>query len=220
MRITFVNELAILCRALHADITSVVKGFSLSEEILPTDKLRPGPGYGGSCFPKDTRACAKILKYHGIYPSLVHQTIQSNDDHVRRLINDIFALLGNSDQKTTVAILGLSFKANTDDIRCAPSIEIIKALRAKGISIRAYDPKAMSSMRLLFPDITYCKSPYDAVQDVDGILVLTEWRELKNLDLSLVAQMCRQKIIFDTHNMYEPEALTKYGLTFMNMGAL
>jgi UDPglucose 6-dehydrogenase len=220
MRIAFVNELAVLCRLVQADVMSVIQGFGLCDNVLPTCKLKPGPGFGGSCFPKDTRGFAKTLELHGIFSSLVHQAIKSNEDHIQGLVNDMFALLGAVDTKTTVAVLGLSFKANTNDIRCAASIDIIKALQSRGVSIRAYDPKAMPNMKQLFPDVTYCDSPYDAVRDADGVIVLTEWQELKELDLYKVAQLCRKKKLFDTRNLYSTQLLDDCGFTYLNMGAL
>lgn len=224
IRIAYVNELAEICREFNADITAVVQGFSLSEELLPTNHLKPGPGYGGSCFPKDTEAFSKILENHGISPSLVHQAIVSNKNHQERLINDIMQLLQPSKQEPTsehkkvVTILGLAFKAHTNDIRNAPAIEVIKALSTQDVIIKAYDPQATRAMKELFPHVSYFDSPYDAVRDADLMVVLTEWPEIKDLDLNRVSLLCNKRVMVDTKNLYDPIFLKNYQFTYLNMG--
>jgi UDPglucose 6-dehydrogenase len=224
IRIAYINELAEICKIYGADITSVIEGFSLSEELLPTKHIKPGPGYGGSCFPKDTSAFSKILEHHGISPSLVHQAMVSNKNHQSRLINDIIDLLqpvergSITEQKKIVAILGLAFKAHTNDIRNAPAIEIIKALSTQDVSINAYDPQATRAMKELFPHLSYFDSPYEAVRNADLIIVLTEWPEIKNLDLDRISLLCNKRVIVDTKNLYDPVLLKKYQFTYLNMG--
>ena len=190
MRIAYVNELALLCRALNADISTVVQGLASSERLLPTDVLKPGPGYGGSCLPKDTLSFSKVMKDKGFSSSIIHQVIKSNKNHIERIIQDLFALLGTSKSQKIVTILGLSFKADTNDIRNAPSIDIIRALIEKGIIVKAYDPKAMDNMKELFPHVHYFDSPYEAIKDTDCIVVLTEWEEIKEIDFDKVAVLC------------------------------
>ena len=218
IRITYVNELALLCRYFNADIDAVVKGFSLSERLLPTNVIKPGPGYGGSCLPKDTLSFSKVLENNGFSSSMVHQVIISNINHQKKLVQDIFSLLPKPFENKVVSILGLSFKANTNDIRYSPAITVIKELLENGIKIKAYDPKAIKNMKKLFPSVFFFESPYEAVKNVDCIIVLTEWDEIKNLDLNKVALLCNNKILIDTRNIFNPENLGKFGFTYLNMG--
>lgn len=220
IRIAYVNELALLCRSLGADITTVIKGFAMSEQALPTTTLKPGPGIGGSCLPKDTRAFATLLEQHDFHSSLMHQAIQSNRSHIDRVVQDIFAALPDSTQNKVVTLLGLSFKANTNDIRNAPSLDIIKALIQAGVTVHAYDPQAIDAMSKVFPEVDYFDCPYRAVQDSDCIVVLTEWDEIKNLDLELIAQLCKRRVMIDTRNVFDTQLLKKYDFFYRNMGSL
>ena len=220
IRLAYVNELALLCRKLGADIYHIIRGLALSEELLSTKDLVPGPGYGGSCLPKDTRGFAKILEYNGFDESMVHQAIRSNTKHISHLIDDICSYLDDSIEAKTVSLLGLSFKANTNDIRNSPALLIIDALQKKGITIKAFDPKAADEMRSVFPQITYCSCPYEAVTDADCIVILTEWDEIKHLDLGRMANICRQKILIDTRNLFDVQDLKKWEYTYINMGKL
>lgn len=218
LRVTFVNEVAMLCKSLNANVFTVIQGVAQSERLLPTQVLKPGPGFGGSCFPKDTIAFTKVLEEKGFLSSLVHQAILSNKNHIQAIIRDIIGLLGKEPQQKTVAVLGLSFKANTDDIRNAPSVEIISALKKQGTCIQAYDPQAIPAMKRVFPDLIYCDSVYTAIQHADCILVLTEWEEIKNLDLARASQLCNTKVLFDMRNIYDPSLAKKYGFQLFNLG--
>lgn len=218
IRIAFVNELACICRAYGADIATVTQGFALSEQLLPTHTIKPGPGYGGSCLPKDALSFSKIMEKNGFSSSMVHQAIQSNKNHKSKIIQNIFDLLRSSDEQKTVAVLGLAFKVGTNDIRYAPAIDIITALVEKGITVQAYDPKAMDAMRALFPHIQYCNSAYAAVKDSDCIVILTEWDEIKNLDFAVVAQLCKKKVLIDARNVCDTRMLQQQGFTYINMG--
>lgn len=220
IRVSFVNELACLCRAYGADVTTVIQGFALSEQLLPTHTIKPGPGYGGSCLPKDTVSLSKIMEKNGFSSSIVHQAIESNKNHKEKIIQNIFDLLGSSDEQKTVAVLGLAFKAGTNDIRYAPALDIIAALVEKGITVQAYDPKAMGAMQVLYPQIQYCDSVYAAVKNADCIILLTEWDELKNLDLAVVAQLCKKKVLVDTRNICNTNMLKQHGFTYLNMGMI
>ena len=217
IRIAYVNELADLCSLLHGDISKVVQGIALSEELLPTAVLKPGPGYGGSCFPKDTSGFKNLLKTQGFASSLVQQAIESNELHKERLIQDILANV--TQQQGTVTLLGLSFKANTNDIRSAPSIDIIRALMHNGLTIKAYDPQAIQDMKRLFPEVHYYKSPYEAIKNTDCIVVLTEWDQIKQIDLEKASQLCHKKNIVDARNLYDVSLLKKFGFNYINMGA-
>ena len=219
LRIAYVNELALLCRAFDADISAVVQGLALSEGLLPTNALKPGPGYGGSCLPKDVLSFSKVVADQGIAHSIIHHIINSNNHHIGTVVQDIYRLLGKSRQKKIITLLGLSYKPCTDDIRNAPAIEIIKALSKRhDIRIHAYDPQAISNTRELFPDITYFDSPYQAMQDADCIVVLTEWDEIKKIDLDKVALLCNKKVIIDTRNIFDTATLKRTGFTYINMG--
>ena len=220
LRITFVNELAYLCRICNADIKSVIQGIALSEKLLPTASVIPGPGYGGSCLPKDTNTLANIMGEKGFSYSLINQTIQSNKEHKKRIVSDIFSLLGRSHTSCTVTLLGLSFKEHTNDSTNAPSRDIIQALLDNNVTINAYDPKASDSLKECFPQVNYFNSPYDAVKNSDCIVVLNAWDEIKNIDLARVALLCRKKRIFDTKNIWSPEHLHNHGFAYLNMGLM
>ena len=219
IRIAYVNELALLCREFNADIQTVVQGLALSEHLLPTDTISPGPGYGGSCLPKDTVSFSTIMEEKGFSSSIIHRVIKSNKNHIARLIQDLFALLEVSEGQKIVTILGLSFKANTNDIRNAPSIDIIRALTEKGIIVKAYDPQAIHNMKELFPHIQYFDSPYEAIKDTDCIVVLTEWKEIKEIDFDKAALLCNKRVIIDTRNIYDTHMLKKHNFTYLNMGS-
>ncbi len=220
LRIAYVNELALLCRAFDADISAVVQGLALSEGLLPTNVLKPGPGYGGSCLPKDVLSFSKVIADQGIAHSIIHQVINSNNHHIGTVVQDIYRLLGRSRHKKIITLLGLSYKPLTDDIRNAPAIEIIRSLSKRNdICINAYDPQAINNTRELFPDINYFDSPYQAMQDADCIVVLTEWDEIKKINLERVASLCKRKVIIDTRNIFDTNALKNHGFTYINMGA-
>ena len=219
MRIAYVNELAMMCRSMDADISTVVRGIALSERLLPTESIKPGPGYGGSCLPKETLSFAKVMEQRGISCSIIRQVIASNKQHQERVVTDVCALLDGSENKKIVTLLGLSFKAHTSDIRNAPAIEIIKGLLKKGnLQIRAYDPQAIDSMKKLFPAVSYFTSPYDAIRGTDCIVVLTEWPEIKQMHLKTMAQLCNHKVLFDTKNIYSPQLAKKYNFKYLGMG--
>ncbi len=207
-----------MCRYFNADIDAVVKGFSLSERLLPTNVIKPGPGYGGSCLPKDTLSFSKVLENNGFSSSMVHQVIISNINHQKKLVQDIFSLLPKPFENKVVSILGLSFKANTNDIRYSPAITVIKELLENGIEIKAYDPKAIENMKKLFPSVSFFESPYEAVKNADCIIVLTEWDEIKNLDLQKIALLCNHKMLIDTRNIFKTENLKELGFNYLNMG--
>lgn len=220
IRIAYVNELALMCRKINADIATLIEGFAHSEELLPTHVIRPGPGYGGSCLPKDTTSFSNVLKHNGFVKTLVHQAIKSNKHQTKAVIQDILSLLEPSTAPHIISILGLSFKARTDDIRYSPAIAIIQALIERGIIVHAYDPKAMSNMQQLFPEINYFDSPYEASENADCIVALTEWDEIKNIDLEKLSQCCKKKRLIDTRNIYDVKKLNYYGFDFINMGRL
>lgn len=214
IRIAYVNELAILCRLFDADIFEVVKGIALSEDLLPTHAIRPGPGFGGSCLPKDLSAFSKIFEKNGFTSSMINQAIISNKNRIQKLIQDILEIIENNGIET-ITLLGLSFKPNTSDIRKSPAIDIISVLVEKGIKIQAYDPKAMESMKELFSSVNYYETPYDASYKTDCILLLTEWKEFKELDLRKISLLCNKKIIIDTRSIFDLNSACGYGFDYM-----
>ena len=218
IRIAYVNELALLCRLFGADIEKVIKGFAQSEQVLPTEALRPGPGFGGSCLPKDVASFSKIMEEQGFSCSMMHQALASNANHKKRVIQDVLAALGTTGSRKTVTILGLSFKPNTDDIRNSPAIDLIQALTEKGVWVKAYDPKAMNNMKAKFSQVQYYNSPYNAVMGTDCIVVLTEWDEIKKIDLGKVASLCKKKVLIDTRNIYDTQTAKKHGFHYVSMG--
>ena len=215
IRIAYINELADLCMKKNGSISKLIEAIALSEDLLPTASLKPGPGYGGSCFPKDTSSFKNLLVHEGFSSSLVQQAIQSNELHKQRVIQTILAHIP---EHGTVTLLGLAFKANTNDIRCAPSIDIIKALLEHNIQIKAYDPKAISEMQRLFPSVKYCQCPYEAVINTDCIVVLTEWEQIKQLDLTKIAQLSKRKCLIDMRNLYNHQELKRCGFMFCDIG--
>lgn len=218
IRITYVNELAYLCNSLSADVFTLINALSYSEILLPTKDIKPGSGIGGSCLPKDTAAFAKIINSNGLQSSIVHQAIVSNNQHIKNLINTICLALNNNLKNKIITILGLTFKANTNDIRYAPAIKIIGKLREEGAIIRAYDPQAVCEMKKIYPDITYFDCPYKASEKSDCIFALTDWEEIKNLDLNKIGFLCKEKILIDPRNIFEPKEALQAGFELFNLG--
>lgn len=218
VRISYVNELADLCNAANADIFQVVYGMSLGEKVYPTSKLRPGPGIGGSCLPKDTQALVCKAEELGIDLQMVKAFITSNQKQKRNVVNHIYTLLDGQVEGKTVAILGLAFKANTDDIRYSTAIPVINKLLADGAHVKAYDPAAMDNMKQLYPDVEYCGSASEALKGADVVALITEWQEFKQLKLEHVAQLVRSRNIFDGRNIWNPKELKALGFTYRNLG--
>lgn len=217
LRITFINELALFCKLLDADISTVISGFSLSEDLLPTASIKPGPGYGGSCLPKDVLAFSQIMKKNGFDVSLIHHIEQSNTNIKTKIVNAILSALDQSNPHPIVTLLGLAFKANTNDVRNSPAIDIIEALLERNITVKAYDPQANNTMKNLFPSVEYFLSPYDAMEDADCVVVLTDWEEIKNIDFDRVLSR-NKKIILDTRNIDSAASLKKHAGWPMHKG--
>jgi UDPglucose 6-dehydrogenase len=216
MKISFINEIAHLCEKVGADVHMVAKGMGLDQRIGPKF-LHPGPGYGGSCLPKDTLALLKIAKEHGVELGIVGAAIKANKRQCDSMTKKITDAIGSLKGKT-IAILGLSFKPNTDDIREAPALSIIKQLlKGKG-KIKAYDPVSMKSTQSILPDITYCKDPYDAVKNADALVIMTEWNQFRNLDLDRLKRLLKDPYFFDLRNIYEPQKLKDKGFKYYCVG--
>jgi UDPglucose 6-dehydrogenase len=215
-KISFINAVANICELTGADVEKVALGMGLDKRIGKSF-LKAGVGYGGSCFPKDIDAFIWISEKLGYDFSLLKEVKKINERQRELFVKKIEdALWILKDKK--IGILGLSFKPNTDDIREAPSIYIIKMLKQKGAKIKAYDPKAMKKMEQIFPDIEYCENPYEVVKNSDCLVILTEWDEFKKLDLKKVKRLLNQPIIIDGRNIFEPKKMEKLGFIYKSIG--
>ena len=181
-KISFINEMATLCESLGANVEVVAQGMGLDSRI-GRQFLNPGPGFGGSCFPKDTSALAHIGRRYGVPLRIVESVLEVNEAIKRRMVSKVEAALGGLENKT-VAILGLSFKPDTDDVRDSPALPIIEGLLAHGARVRAYDPAAMTACREILPQVTYCNDPYDCAQSAHGLVIVTEWNQFRKLGLA------------------------------------
>ncbi|BCB97220.1 UDP-glucose 6-dehydrogenase [Dissulfurispira thermophila] len=215
-KISFINEMANLCEKVGADVNVVAKGMGLDRRIGPKF-LHAGPGFGGSCFPKDTKALLRIASEHNVELGIVDAAIRANERQITVVSEKIKTMLNDIKGKT-IAILGLSFKPNTDDIREAPAISIIKNLLNAGANIRAYDPVAMENTKIVFPDITYCKDAYDACSSADAVVIITEWNQFRNLDLERIMKLLKQPYFFDLRNIYEPQKMKALGFNYYSIG--
>ncbi len=215
-KISFINEIANLCERVGADVHMVAKGMGLDQRIGPKF-LHPGPGYGGSCLPKDTRALLKMAEEQGVELGIVDAAIRANERQWESIIEKIRAAMGILKNKT-IAILGLSFKPNTDDIREAPSLNIIRRLQEENAKVRAYDPVSMKVTQSIFPDITYCKDPYDAVKGANALVIVTEWNQFRNLELDRLKKLLREPYFFDLRNIYDPQKLKHKGFNYSCVG--
>lgn len=216
-KITFINEIADLCEKVGADVHDVSRGMGLDGRI-GSKFLHPGPGYGGSCFPKDTLALAKTARDFGAPLRLVETVAEVNTTRKRAMADKIVQAMGGSVRGATIAVLGLTFKPETDDMRDSPSLDIIPALQAKGAVIRAFDPEGMTEAAKLFDSVTYAKDAYDAMEGADAVVILTEWNEFRALDLDRASALLRQPVMIDLRNIYGVEDLRKRGFAYTSIG--
>lgn len=215
-KITFINEVANLCEKVGADVHMVAKGMGLDGRI-GSKFLHPGPGYGGSCFPKDVLALSKISRDKDYDFKILKSVIEANNRQRMLMVEKIREAVGDLNGKT-LGILGLSFKPNTDDMRDAPSIEIINALQKSGTKIKAYDPAATEEAKKVLKDIEYCDDPYAIAQGTDAIIILTEWNQFRNLDLEKVKSLLKSPIFIDLRNVYEPNKIKELGFKYVGVG--
>lgn len=215
-KVSFINEIANLCERLGADVNMVAKGMGLDQRI-GSKFLHAGPGFGGSCFPKDTKAILKIAEQHGTELRVIKAAITANERQRETMFKKIKDGLGILKGKT-IAILGLSFKPNTDDLREAPSLYIIGRLLKEGARIKAYDPVGMDTAKPMFPDVTFCRDAYHAVKNADAMVIMTEWNQFRNLDMKRINGLLRQPFFFDLRNVYEPEKMRKLGFRYFSVG--
>jgi len=216
-KISFINEIANICEALGADVKEVAFGMGLDGRIGPSF-LDAGLGWGGSCFPKDVKALASMAEVESRHPHLLHAVMDINRDQRHSPLRKIENFLGRDLRGTVIGILGLSFKPNTDDIRQAPSLEIIRNLQRKGATVRAYDPVAMENAARQLSDVEMMDNPYDVADGADALVLVTEWNEFKNLDLARIKESMRQPILIDGRNIYDPTAAGDLGFQYSGIG--
>jgi UDPglucose 6-dehydrogenase len=214
-KITFINEMADLCEKVGADIQDVARGIGLDGRI-GSKFLHAGPGFGGSCFPKDTLALLKTSQDSGAPARIVGTVVEVNDDRKSKMADKIVQAFGGVSGKT-VAVLGLTFKPNTDDMRDAPSLVIVPILQAAGARIRGYDPEGMDEAKKLL-DIELCSDAYEAISGADGVVILTEWNEFRALDLGRLRSLLTRALMVDLRNIYRPSHMAEAGFTYVSVG--
>ncbi|HEX9731923.1 MAG TPA: UDP-glucose/GDP-mannose dehydrogenase family protein [Thermoanaerobaculia bacterium] len=215
-KISFINEIAALCEAFGADVEVVARGMGLDTRIGPRF-LNPGPGFGGSCFPKDTRAVAQLARQKGLSFRIIEAVLAANEATKTRMLGKVRDALGGLDGKT-VAVLGLSFKPDTDDIRESPALSILDGLLAAGARVRAYDPEAMEACRAEYPGVDYCESAYAAAAGADAVVILTEWNQFRALDLGQLRAALASPLVLDFRNLYEPDKMAAHGFRYVSVG--
>jgi UDPglucose 6-dehydrogenase len=217
MKITFINEIAELCEEVGANVQEVARGIGLDNRI-GGKFLNAGPGYGGSCFPKDTLALVRTAQEFGAPLSLVEATVKANDARKKSMAAKIIEALGGAVNGKTLAVLGLTFKPNTDDMRDAPALDIIPALQQAGATVRAFDPEGMAEARQMLRDVDMARSPYECLDGADAVAIITEWDQFRALDLARVKAALKTPVIVDLRNIYNPEEMRQRGFTYVSVG--
>jgi UDPglucose 6-dehydrogenase len=217
VKISFINEMADLCEAVDADVQDVARGIGLDNRIGPKF-LHAGPGYGGSCFPKDTLALLQTADGAGVDQRIVRTTVQVNDDRKNQMVERVTRALGGNVSGKRVGVLGLAFKPNTDDMREAPSIPIVQALVERGAAVSAFDPVARHQAEQVFSGIEFADDAYGAADGADALVIVTEWDEFRALDLDRIAESLRGKILVDLRNVYDRSDAEEAGLTYYGVG--
>jgi UDPglucose 6-dehydrogenase len=216
-KITFINEVADLCEKVGADVQDVARGIGLDGRIGPKF-LHPGPGYGGSCFPKDTLALLKTAEDYASPLRIVEAVAKVNDSRKRAMGRKVIEALGGEARGKRVALLGLTFKPNTDDMRDAPSLAIAQALIDAGVEVVAYDPKGMDLAAPMMPGVKMAGSPYEAVEGADAVALVTEWDAFRALDLARMKDLLRTPVLVDLRNIYDPAEVRAAGYTYVSVG--
>ncbi len=216
-KISFINEMANLCERIGGDVQGVARGIGLDRRIGPKF-LHAGPGFGGSCFPKDTRSAAHFAREAGESLELVEAVIRVNDRQRLRMVDKIVEALDGEIEGKTLAVLGLSFKPETDDMRDAPAVDIVRGLQERGAAIRAYDPAAMRHAARTLPDVMLCKDAYDTCEGADALVIVTEWNQFRMLNLERVRGLLRRPVVVDLRNVYEPESMESQGFLYTSVG--
>jgi UDPglucose 6-dehydrogenase len=217
MKITFINEIADLCERVGADVQQVARGIG-SDGRIGSKFLHAGPGYGGSCFPKDTLALVKTAQDHDSRVRLIETTVAINDERKRAMARKIIRACDGNVHGKTIAILGLTFKPNTDDMREAPSLSIIQALEDAGATVRAFDPEGTTSARSMLPNVIFCNNAYEAAEGASAISLVTEWDQFRALDWSRLCQLMSTPVFIDLRNVYRPEEVTRHGFSYHSIG--
>jgi UDPglucose 6-dehydrogenase len=217
VKITFINEIADLCEQVGANVQEVARGIGLDNRI-GGKFLHAGPGYGGSCFPKDTTALVKTAQDYNTPLRIVETVVAVNDQRKRAMARKVMAACDGSVRGKTIAILGLTFKPNTDDMREAPSLAIVQALQDSGALIRAYDPEGMQQAQGMLHDVIYAKDPYDCVRGADALVIVTEWDAFRALDLGRVMAALKAPVVVDLRNIYRPEEMARRGFHYSSVG--
>ena len=216
-KITFINEMADLCEKVGADIQDVARGIGQDGRIGPKF-LHPGPGYGGSCFPKDTLALIKTAQDHAAPVRIVETVVSINEQRKRAMARKVVAACGGSVRGHVIGLLGLTFKAGTDDMRDAPSLAIVRGLQDAGASVRACDPAGNAQAQLLLPDVDCAGDAYACASGADALVVVTAWDSFRALDLNRLGRLMRQRILVDLRNVYEPAEVAAAGFTYVSIG--
>jgi UDPglucose 6-dehydrogenase len=216
-KISFINEIADLCEKVGADVQEVARGIGLDNRI-GSKFLHPGPGFGGSCFPKDLRALIKTAQDYGVPMRILEAVDTVNDMRKRAMARKVSSTFAGVLRGKTVAVLGLTFKPNTDDMREAPSIPLIIALQDMGAKVRVYDPMGMEQAKQVLAHVTYCRGPYDCVEEADAAVIVTEWEQFRALDLERVRDLMACPVIVDLRNVYRPEDMKKQGFIYTCIG--
>jgi UDPglucose 6-dehydrogenase len=216
-KITFINEIADLCERTGANVQDVARGIGLDKRI-GSKFLHPGPGYGGSCFPKDTQALIKTAQDHGVPVRIVEEVARTNDQRKRAMARKVIAACGGTVRGKTIAILGLTFKPNTDDMRDSPAISIITALKDGGARINAYDPEGMEQAKALLDDLTFFYDPYSCCERAVALVIVTEWDAFRALDLDRVKSALTAPVMIDLRNIYDPAEMARRGFAYVGVG--
>ncbi|MFC5385700.1 UDP-glucose dehydrogenase family protein [Aquamicrobium segne] len=217
VKISYINEMADLCESVGADVRDVALGMGLDRRIGAAC-LHAGPGYGGSCFPKDTLALLRTSQDHGVSLRIIQESIVANDARKRRMALKVLNALGGNSEGRSVAILGLTFKPETDDMREAASIPLIEALQRVGLHIRAHDPQGMANARSLLNDVEFFDDPYECASGADVVVMMTDWKALKRLDLGRLAQVVRNRVLVDFRHVFDPVEARQHGFSLSTIG--
>jgi UDPglucose 6-dehydrogenase len=217
VKISFINEIANLCEAVDADVQEVARGIGLDNRIGPKF-LHPGPGYGGSCFPKDTLALLQTANAAGVEQRIVKTVVEVNDERKATMHERVLRALGGDLKGKRVAVLGVAFKPNTDDMRDAPSIPLVKGLQDQGATVAAFDPAAMGHAKDLMPDVEFTNDAYAAAKDADALVVVTEWDEFRAIDLERIARTMKGNVLVDLRNVYDRAEAEEAGFDYSGLG--
>ncbi|MDP3658971.1 UDP-glucose/GDP-mannose dehydrogenase family protein [Phenylobacterium sp.] len=217
LKITFINEIADLCEAVGADVQQVARGIGLDNRI-GGKFLNAGPGYGGSCFPKDTLALVRTARDAGSPVALIETTVAVNDARKKQMAEKVARALDGDVTGKTVGVLGLTFKPNTDDMRDAPSLDIVPALQALGAKVQAFDPEGLHEARQLLRDVDFKDSPYDVAEGADALVIITEWDQFRALDLDRIKLLMKRPVLVDLRNIYKPDDMRARGFSYTSVG--